>query len=92
MENNMRELDLNQMEQVLGGYHCAINTGTTDDAAFRKEGRKDARQIGHLPNGTIVDVDASTLTFDDKSNRHFVQVTVNGQTGWIAASFVGLKR
>ena len=93
MEDKMQELSLNQMEQVLGGYECPINTGTSDKAAFRSAARKSASQIGSLTNGTIVEVDKNTLTYDPVSRRNFVMVTTqDGRQGWVAASFVGLKR
>ena len=90
---NMMELNPDQMEMVVGGVWKNVNTGVSDlNAALRAEARKSSRQIGSIPNGTSVDVNEASLTYDAVSRRNFVYVTFNGKSGWIAASFVGLPR
>ena len=91
MEN--KELNLEEMEQVTGGTWRTVNTGIDKlDAAMRREARKSSKQIDHIPNGTMVDTVSDEIVWDPVEKRHFVQVTYNGKTGWIASSFVGLKR
>ena len=91
--DNMMELNLDQMEMVSGGTWKNVNTGVADlNAALRAEARKSSKQIGSIPNGTSVDVNEKTLTYDSVSHRNFVYVTFNGKGGWIAASFVGMPR
>lgn len=93
MENNMKELDLDTLESVKGGVMRQVNTGTPGlDAALRASATKSSKQIGHLPNGTMVDTVSDQLVYDPESGRNFVQVTVNGKVGWIAASIIGMKR
>lgn len=89
----MTELNLNDMAKVSGGSMRTINTGVPDlNAALRAEARKSSKQIGSIPNGTQVDVDITSITYDPGSGRNFVRVTVNGKTGWVASSIVGLPR
>ena len=90
---NTRELCMEEMDQVQGGYMAALNTGVDGlNGALRAEPRKSSKQIGSIKNGTMVDVNRGTLTYDAASNRNFVQVQVEGKIGWVAASFVGLPR
>ena len=62
------------------------------EAALRAGPSKSSKQIGHVPNGTVVDTVSDVLVYDEESGRHFVQVRVNGKVGWIASSIVGMKR
>lgn len=90
---NMKELSLEELDAVSGGASRTINTGVAGlNAALRAEARKASRQIGSIPNGTSVDVNEATLTYDPGSGRNFVYVTCGGLGGWTAASFVGLPR
>ena len=93
MMDQMNELNMEQMEQVSGGTWHTVNTGVSGlDAALRAEPRKSSRQIGHIPNGVSVDTVSDQLVYDGESRRHFVQVMVNGKTGWIASSILGMRR
>ena len=88
-----KELNLNEMEQVTGGVWRTVNTGVQNlNAALRQDARKSARQIGSIPNGTQVNTVTDAMVYDPESGRHFVQVTVNGKTGWIASSILGMPR
>ena len=88
-----RELSTEEMSRATGGVWRVVNTGVEGlDAALRADARKSSRQIGHLSNGTPVDTVTDNLVYDPESGRNFVQVTVNGKTGWIAASIIGLPR
>lgn len=55
-------------------------------------------QIASLPNGTVVDtIDEKHPVYDSVSNRNYVMISYtnkNGEkeTGWVAASIVGLPR
>lgn len=90
---NMMELNLNQMEMVSGGTWKTVNTGVSGlNAALRAEARKKSSQIGSIQNGSSVDVNEASLTYDSESHRNFVYVTFGGKSGWIAASFVGMPR
>ena len=90
---DMNELSLDEMSKVSGGTMRTVNTGVVGlNAALRAEAKKDSKQIGSLVNGSQVDVNDSTLTFDSESHRNFVYVTSNGKSGWVAASIVGLPR
>ena len=91
---NMQELSLEQMDQVSGGVQRTVNTGIPGlDAALRAEARKKSKQIGHLPNGTVVDTVTDELVYDPDERRHFVKVKLsNGQVGWIASSILGMPR
>ena len=92
MDKN-NELNLEQMEQVSGGVWREVNTGEKGlDAALRESSCKSSRQIGHIPNGTMVDTVTDKLVFDEVSGRNYVEVRVNGKTGWIAASILGMRR
>ena len=96
----MNELDLNAMEQGTGGVQRVINTGSEGlNAAIRRAPTTGERnQIASLPNGTIVDtIDEAHPVFDSVSNRNFVMISFTNkkgqtQTGWVAASIVGLRR
>ena len=91
--DNMKELNLNEMENVTGGRLLIVNTGIEGvNAVIRKEPRKDSGRIGSIPNGTQVEVDVSTITYDPGSGRSFVKVVSAGRTGWVASSLVGLPR
>ncbi len=93
MENMNRELAMEEMEQVTGGVWRTVNTGVSGlDAALRSGPSKNSKQIGHVKNGTQVDTVTDELIYDSVSNRHFVEVTVDGKTGWIASSILGMKR
>ena len=88
-----KELSTEEMGQVSGGVWRTVQTGVQGlDAALRAEARKSSRQIGHVSNGTQVDTVTDQLVYDPDSGRNFVQVTVIGKTGWIAASIIGLPR
>ena len=87
------KINMNELEKVTGGVSRTVNTGVDGlDAALRADSRKGSKQIGHLPNGTVVEVISDTLVYDPESGRHFVEISVNGTTGWIASSILGLKR
>ena len=89
----MEELNLNAMEKVTGATNVTVNTGVAGlNAALRAEARKSSRQIGSIPNGTRVDTVTGQLVRDRESGRNFVEVTVNGKRGWIAASILGMPR
>ena len=93
MENNNKELSMEEMGKVSGGVLRTVNTGIPDkDAAMRKEARKGSKQIDHIPNDTVVDTIDDEITYDPVSKRNFVKVSYNGKIGYIAASFVGLPR
>ena len=94
MDNEkMNELNLDQLEQAQGGVWRTVNTGIVGtNAALRSEAKKSSKQIGSLPNGTEVDTLTDELVYDPVSKRNFVKVKVNGKTGWIAASIIGLPR
>ena len=84
---------MSELEKVTGSKIRKVNTGVDGlDAALRAESRKSSKQIGHLPNGTTVEIISDTLVYDPEAGRHFVEISVNGTTGWIASSIVGLKR
>ena len=90
---NKRELNMDELEQVTGGVWRTVDTGVAGlDAALRAEPRKSSKQINHLANGTQVDTFMDTIVYDPESQRNFVQVTIDGKTGWIAASILGLPR
>lgn len=90
---NKRELEPNEMEQVTGGVWRTVNTGVSGlKAALRAGPGKNTKQIASLPNGTQVDTVTDQVVFDSSSGRNFVEVTVDGKRGWIAASIVGLPR
>lgn len=95
----MQELNMEQMEQINGGVKRVVNTGTSDKAAVRRTPtRGESNQIAALVNGTVVDtIDETNPVYDSYSGRHFVQITFTNskgktETGWIAASIVGLPR
>jgi len=88
-----KELNLEDMEQISGGVMRTVNTGVTGlDAALRAEPRKSSRQIDHIPNGAQVDTISGQPVYDSESGRHYVQVTFNGKTGWIASSIINMIR
>lgn len=95
---NMKELNLNEMEMVNGGVQRIVNTGTTDKAAIRSDPWKGKRnQIDALVNGTVVDTITDELVYDAGSGRNYVKIKFINKygkeaEGWIAASIVGLKR
>jgi len=97
MDKDMRELSLDEMDQVSGGAYCTVNTGVDNlKAAVRSGPSKSSKQIAALMNGTVVDT-ISDLVYDPVAGRHFVEVTYTDQggvsrTGWIASSILGLKR
>ena len=98
MMDQMKELELDQMDQVSGGVQRVVNTGTTDKAAIRSDPWKGKQnQIDALVNGTVVDTITDELVYDAGSGRNYVKINFinkNGQpaTGWIAASIIGLPR
>ena len=99
MENmDMRELKLDEMEQVNGGVQRTVNTGKEDlNAAVRFGPSKAEKQIASLPNGTVVDTISDELVYDSVAGRNFVEVTFTDrkgkkQIGWIASSILGLPR
>ena len=88
-----KELNMNEAEQVTGGVWHTVNTGVDGlDAALRSEPRKGSKQIDHISNGTKVNSVSDEPVYDPVSGRNFVQVTIDGKTGWIAASILGLPR
>ena len=89
----MNEMNLNEMEQVTGGANHQVQTGVRGlDAAVRAEAKKSSRQIGHIPNGVMVNTVSDTLVYDPESERHYVEIYFNGGTGWVASSILGLRR
>ena len=94
----MKELSLDEMNQVSGGVYRTVDTGKEGlNAAVRSGPSKGERQIASLPNGTVVDTVSDQLIDDPVAGRHFVEVRYtdrNGQvkTGWIASSIMGMKR
>lgn len=97
MDKDMRELSLDEMDQVSGGVYRTVNTGVDNlKAAVRSGPSKSSGQIASLPNGTVVDT-ISDPVFDPVAGRHFVEVTYTdrggvSRTGWIASSILGMKR
>ena len=97
MDNNMKELSMDEMDRVSGGVYRTVNTGSDLNAAVRSGPSKSDGQIASLPNGTLVDTVTDKLVYDGASGRHFVEVTFtdkngNSRTGWIASSILGMKR
>ena len=50
---DMRELNMNEMEQATGGVYRTVNTGDSRDAAIRSYPGLNAPVIATLPNGTV---------------------------------------
>ena len=98
MDNEKRELSLDEMEQASGGTYRKVNTGKAGlNAAVRSGPSKSDRQIASLENGTIVDTVSDVLVYDPVAGRNFVEVTYVDRggvtrTGWIASSILGMKR
>ena len=98
MDNEKRELSLDEMNQDSGGTLRKVNTGKAGlNAAVRSGPSKSDRQIASLENGTIVDTISDVLVFDPVAGRNFVEVTYTdrggvSRTGWIASSILGMKR
>ena len=93
MDKEMKELNLEDLNQVSGGVWRTVNTGIPGvNAALRAEARKKSAQIGSIPNGVEVDTITDELFWDPVEKRHFVQVSYNGKIGWVASSIVGMKR
>jgi len=93
------ELNLDQMEQVSGGTTRMINTGNNNKAAIRRDPWINNKNwICSLKNGTYVEtLNNDKLFYDPDSGRNFVQIKFtdkygNEQTGYVAASIVGLPR
>ena len=88
-----RALNPDEIENVTGGVWRTVNTGVSGlNAALRNGPSKGSKQSASLPNKTQVDTVTDQVVYDPVSGRNFVKVKVNGQTGWIAASIVGLPR
>ena len=98
MDNEKRELSLDEMEQVSGGVYRKVNTGKAGlNAAVRSGPSKCDRQIASLVNGTNVDTVTDELVYDPVAGRHFVEITYMDKagvqrTGWIASSILGMRR
>ena len=97
-QENMQELDLDTLDQVVGGVHRTINTGIPGkSAAIRSDASTEASWIAGLPSGTVVDTVTDQLVRDKVSGRNFVEIDFtdkngNIRRGWVAASIVGLPR
>ena len=95
---NRRELGMDELEQVTGGVVRTVDTGIKDlNAAIRQGAGTGYHQFASLVNGTKVNTVTDELVYDPVSQRNFVKITFtdkNGkqQTGWIAASIIGLPR
>lgn len=87
----MKELSLDEMEQVSGGMRRPVNTGTSRDAAFRSGPGKSYPELCGIPNGTKVDTIGRETVWDPESGLNYVQVMYNGMEGWIDASIVGMR-
>ena len=90
----MKELNQEELGQVSGGVWRTVNTGVEGLNAKLRNGpsTKGTKQIASLLNGTQVNTLTDQVVFDPASGRNFVEVTVDGKVGWIAASIVGLPR
>ena len=88
------ELNMDELEQVIGGRTATVNTGTPENAAIRNA-PGNGTIIASLKNGTLVDT-VGTPVYDVGTDRNWIKVKFNYKgkiwTGWIAASIVGLKR
>jgi len=88
------ELSMDELEQVTGGRTATVNTGTADNAAIRTAPGGGAI-IASLPNGVVVDTVGSPV-YDPGTDRNWIMVRFQKkgkvETGWVAASIVGLKR
>ena len=92
-KNNMRELSMEEMSQAIGGVYHTVNTGMANvKAGLFQEASKKSKQIGSIPNGTVVDTTSDTLIWDPDTKRHYVEVNYNGKTGYIVSSELGLPR
>ena len=98
MSGTRKELNMEALENVVGGTQRTVRTGIDGlNAAVRSGPTKDSRQIASLPNGTIVNTITDELVYDPVAERNFVQViytTASGEQkeGWIASSILGMKR
>ena len=93
--DDIRELSLDELDQVSGGVIKKVNTGTTQNAAI-KSAPGNAKVVASLPNGTLVNT-ISDPVYDEATGRNWVWVeykNASGKTkkGWIAASIIGMKR
>ncbi len=92
-----KNLNLDEMAQVIGDVNRTINTGTSDKAQIRTGPGTGFGRLVSLMNGTVVNTVTDELVWDEQSGRHFVEVQFTGKdgkmkTGWIASSIVGMKR
>ena len=93
--SDLRELNMDELEQVTGGEEKKVWTGTLENAAVRPPpGAPDV--MASLPNGTIVNT-IGTYQYDSKTKRNWIKIEFIDKhgfikTGWIAASILGYPR
>ncbi|MBQ8109038.1 MAG: hypothetical protein IJ124_02595 [Clostridia bacterium] len=92
---NYEEINLDALEQVVGGVYRNVNTGTEQNAAV-KSAPGSGKVIGSLPNGSVVNT-IGVPVFDAGTNRNWIQIEFTdshgkAKQGWIATSILGLAR
>ena len=90
MMEEMRELNLEEMEMVSGGSRRKVYTGNERNAILWNSPTAGHIQIGSVTNNTIVEVIGGPVE-DFASGKSYVEVIVNGTYGWMAASILGFK-
>ena len=93
--NGIRELSIEEMENVTGGTN--IDTGMDSNAGVWKRFEDIATKKADysLKNGTDVTI-IGTPQFNNVKRRNYVEIQFKSKgkikKGWVAASIVGLKR
>lgn len=84
----MNTINVEALEDVIGGAKRTVNTGTKQNAAVRVKPGVSSKQVGSLPNGTKVN---ATGAFKRAGGRNWAQINAPVK-GWIKASIIGYAR
>ena len=88
--SEMNKINVDALENVVGGVTKTVDTNTTQNAAVRSGPGTNFEQIASLKNGTKVNY-TGRVEYSRKDGRNFAEIS-SPVYGWIAASIIGLDR
>lgn len=88
--SDMKKLNPEELDNIVGGSTKTVQTGTTQNAAVRSGAGKNFPQITSLTNGTKVNF-TGYVEFNSADGRNWAEISAPVH-GFVAASILGMDR
>ena len=88
--SDMKKLNQEELDNVIGGVAKTVQTGTAQNAAVRSGAGMNFPQIASLTNGTVVNF-TGYVEFNRADGRHWAEINAPVHV-FVATSILGMDR